>query len=361
MIAEAASASRQLVFVFGARLNRIDDARRWAIDADPLSRAVGAPEVRAAYLSTLGTVARVAGEYGEARQLYTDALAIQEQAFGPDDPNLMGTLNGLGSIAYAEADYPGAVAYYERALAIQARSHGPDHPNLAFVLSNLGLAVESVEQARAYFERSLTIRERALGPEHPDVAISLNNLGIVARTQGQYQQAYAYYERALAIKERASAPDDASIAISLINLGNLSNVQGDYEQAYRQLERARVIHEAALGPDHPMTSLILTNLGQALLGLERPAEAVAHLEHGLAIQSAHASDPIVLAQLQFQLARALWSAPADRGRDRKRALELARLAHAVLSTADPEIVEVAEDLPKLDAWLAEHGASQSDR
>jgi hypothetical protein len=95
----------------------------------------------------------------------------------------------------------------------------------------------------------------------------------------------------------------------------------------------------------------LTGLGWALLGLGKPADALALLERALTIRSAHVIDPNFVADTRFGLAHALWSAPAAQGRDRPRARTLAEQARDGYAAAgDAHEAELAE----VDAWLAEH-------
>jgi tetratricopeptide (TPR) repeat protein len=60
-----------------------------------------------------------------------------------------------------------------RALAIDEQSYGPEHPNVARDLNNLALLLQDtnrLEEAEPLLRRALAINERSLGPEHPNVA-----------------------------------------------------------------------------------------------------------------------------------------------------------------------------------------------
>jgi hypothetical protein len=57
----------------------------------------------------------------------------------------------------------------------------------------------------------------------------------------------------------------------------------------------------------------------------------------------------LLAETQFMLAQALWDALPERGRDRPRAIALAREARDALAKVD---AVRADDLAELDRWLA---------
>jgi hypothetical protein len=86
--------------------------------------------------------------------------------------------------------------------------------------------------------------------------------------------------------------------------------------------------------------------GAALVDLDKPDQAVTVLEHALRLQSGHPAAPGVLANLEYQLARAL---VASRG-DVVRARSLADAAHA-------ELTRFAFEKPLLaqvDAWRVRH-------
>jgi tetratricopeptide (TPR) repeat protein/tRNA A-37 threonylcarbamoyl transferase component Bud32 len=394
MLDEAASASTLLVFVVGSQLARYEDGRRWAEHAKPLARAIGTDEARADYLVHLGLVAYEEGKYPEARGHHEQALAIREKALGPDHPAVGSTHNNLGSDTFSEGKLDEARAHYERALAIHERALGPEHPSVAMAHNNLGnvaLDEGKLDEARGHYERALAIREKALGPDHPFVASTHNNLGLVAEREGKLDAARSHHERALAINEKARGSEHPSVAMSLNSLGLVAEWQGKLDEARRYHERALAINEKALDPDHPAlgdshrhlgklalsgekfdearghyeralaiyekvlgpdhieVAYPLTGLGTALLSLGETSEALPHLERALTIRSSNTDDPTNLAQTRFALARALWNAPAEQGRDRDRARELAELARgAYVEAGEKSAVE------EIDIWLGEH-------
>ncbi|MBK8266505.1 MAG: tetratricopeptide repeat protein [Nannocystis sp.] len=352
--AEAADAAAQLVHVVGYRQARHEAGRSWAKIAEPLARAAGTSEASAGYLNNLGTVAYSEGKYEQSRGYHERALATEEKALGPDHPDVAMSLNNLGVVAATEGKYEQARAYFERVLAIWEKALGPDHPNVASSLNNLGNVAKvagKYEQAQAYYERALAIEEKALGPDHPDVAMSLNNLGVVVYSEGEYEQARAYFEHALAIMEKALGPDHPNVAALLTNLAEVAESQGNAEKTRAYYERALAIKAKALGPDHPNVANALTGLGEALTSLDTPAAAIPHLERALTLRTAHEGDPIEFAKTRFALARALWAAAPEAGRDRPRARSLAELAAAAYE-ADGD--KSSEQLAEVREWLATH-------
>ena len=117
--------------------------------------------------------------YAEAEPLYRRALAIREQALGPDHPHTANCLNNLALLYSGQGQYAAAEPLYRRALAIAEQALGSDHPDTATCLNSLALLYSGQGQyaaAEPLYRRALAIREQALGPDHPHTANCLNNL-----------------------------------------------------------------------------------------------------------------------------------------------------------------------------------------
>ena len=118
------------------------------------------------------------------------------------------TVGNLGLVLKATGDYAGARSLYERALRIEEQALGPNHPDVATTLNNLGLVLEATGDyavARPLYERALRIKEQVLGPNHPGVATILSNLAIVDWEAGRPQEAVAKLARAVAIARSHTA------------------------------------------------------------------------------------------------------------------------------------------------------------
>jgi tetratricopeptide (TPR) repeat protein len=79
------------------------------------------------------------GDYAAARPLYERALAINEQALGPQHPATAVSLNNLAGLLDRQGDYAAARPLYERALAINEQALGPQHPDTQTVRRNLAV------------------------------------------------------------------------------------------------------------------------------------------------------------------------------------------------------------------------------
>jgi tetratricopeptide (TPR) repeat protein/tRNA A-37 threonylcarbamoyl transferase component Bud32 len=345
MLSDAAGVSATLMFLVGDTLVRPDEGRRWAIDADALSRAAYDGETRASYLNARGALAAAAGEYDESRAYYERALALLERSLGPEHPSVANTVYNLGNIAVAQFRFEQARDLYARALAIYETALGPEHPDVAACLVNrAGIDIElgELERARIDLDRSLSILESSVGPDHPEVATALNALGGLARMQGDPRASRGYFERALAIIVDSFGAQHPHVAIVHSNLGDLAAELGERDEARRHYELALEIRRATLGPEHLSVGGSLDDLGLLALDEGRDAEAAELFERSLEIQLPGLGEGhIDVANTRFALARALWATQPERAREQA---GLARAAYLEMNPAPPLLAE-------LEAWL----------
>jgi tetratricopeptide (TPR) repeat protein/predicted Ser/Thr protein kinase len=351
MLDEATDAAIGLLDVTGKSLKRFGEAERWAAVAGALTELLGTDRARARYLNHVATLQSNVGQYAEALASIEQARALIEQLDGPEHVNVSLLLAHEGAVSLDAGEFERARELLEQALAIRERALGPAHPNVAYTLGNLGIVAfrtGDYAQAREKLERARVVFERAMGPESFEVSRTLDSLGSAALVSGDYAQARVYYERAQVLLDKLVGRNHPQSAALIANLGEVARKEGDFEGGRAQQERAREILEATVGPKHPALILVQTELGKALLGLERPAEAIPELERALALFDEFGGDPLTLPDIRFTLARALWDANAREGRARARALAL--LAVDSYTQAGPAS---AEALAEVEAWLAQ--------
>jgi tetratricopeptide (TPR) repeat protein len=346
----AARAAAVLVDHVGSDMARSEDGHRWVRSARCVLERMGGDEENESLLANnLGKLLQDEGKFDEALAQHRRALAIREKLLGPEHPYVAKSLNNIANALYGQGKYDEALAQHRRALAIREKALGLDHPDVATSLNNIASALSSqgkYDEALANLRRALAIDEKALGLEHTDVATDLANIADTLSSQGKYEEALATARRALAIRERALGPKHPDVADSIATLGDVMRRQGKYGEALAHFERVRSIREKALGAEHPGTALASGEIGEAQLGLGHFTEAIAHLQRALTIIEAKAPMPEDLGELRFALARALWGA----GKDRPRAVDLARKARESYAKVPARQKEIAE----IDAWLAGH-------
>ena len=79
-------------------------------------------------LNNLAQLLKATNRLAEAEPLMRRALAIDEQSYGPDHPDVATDLNNLAQLLQDTNRLAEAEPLMRRALAIDEQSFGPDHP-----------------------------------------------------------------------------------------------------------------------------------------------------------------------------------------------------------------------------------------
>ncbi|NMO16580.1 tetratricopeptide repeat protein [Pyxidicoccus fallax] len=394
--AVAARAWTLLVRVSTVGLDEYAQASRWRKRAAAaIDRLGGGNELlRVNLLTYAGTLLRKQGHFDEALAQQRQALTLVEQSFGPDSLEAADVYQELGATRLDQGELVEARAHVERAVALTRQALGPEHPEVARVRLALVLVLRSQNEnglAEALCREALAIFERTLGPDHPRVYDALNDLGSTLVVQGRMAEALPVYERSLEVARKSDGPESMGVAIIYSNVGFLFFQLEDWDKSQEYFHQSLAIRQKRFGAydvglvpplrlisraqlrqqrfddavrsiqravdimlmqqddSRGLWTLLLNDLGSALIKAGRPLEAVAPLERALAgweraqPQTGQRSDTL------FLLARALW----ESGKDRERALRLAREARAKLTGDDPSRSLSVE---RVDAWLAERGA-----
>jgi eukaryotic-like serine/threonine-protein kinase len=336
----------------------------------------------------IGVALEHLGKFEQAMVEHRRALAIFERSFGADHPDVAGTRNNIAIVLADQMKLAEALAEYQQVLAIQVAKLGADHPNVAHTHQNLGALYRRMgkpESAIAEFRRQLSIMEKAFGPDHTEVGSAHYNLGTGLEDQAQDDAALVQFRAALAVWSHALSAQHPKLGFAHNAIGMALAQQGKFSDALPELEQGLAIEEAALGADHVNLAGVHDNLGMILHNLHRDIEALAHHRRALAILDAqkvsasprdHAimiehiatallatgaasdaiaelepvlsaadqlADPELVAQLQFDLAQALWTAQ----RDRARAKQLARTARDIYRK-----LPAHDEERRVQAWLA---------
>jgi tetratricopeptide (TPR) repeat protein len=274
------------------------DMRTWPACSTLLPHALKATEhakaLQVAYLATgrlltaLGRYSVGRAEFVKVKAAFEQALAIDEDIHGPEDPTVAEDANNLGFLLKNQGDLKGARKFFERALKIKLKVYGPQDPEVAVSRNNLGIILKDLRDlqgAQKEFGRALKINLERLGKNHTEVAVNYNNLGYLLKDEGDMERAQAYFKRGaaqlqcrrrairdmeraqeyfeLALKINRADPGDnrASIATNLNNLGIILKDRDDTKRAHTYFKQALKISEAFYGPDHPEVATNLNNLG----------------------------------------------------------------------------------------------------
>jgi tetratricopeptide (TPR) repeat protein len=163
-----------------------------------------------------------------------------------------------------------------RALAINENSFGVDHPNVATALNNLAQLLQATNrlaEAEPLMRRALAIRERSLVPDHPDIANSLTALAALLETTERSQEAALLRIHALEMQERTLGPDHPDTLRGWNQLSHALRKRGIADQAEPIDRRVAATTTKILGATHPLSVHLRNNLALTLIMLGKLEEA----------------------------------------------------------------------------------------
>lgn len=237
-----------------------------AADAAALAEAEGDRHRLAAARDLCGTCLQHLGQYAEAAEEFSHALALYRHLGDPRGQ--MEVLSRLGKTAFLQARYDQARVHYVEQLEIAIALGDPS--GIARVQGNFGnlhLVEDDLGEALACYRRQLDLAESV--PDEREMAIALGNMGIVYRRLLDFPAALHCYERKLVLTEKIG--DKEGLAISHGNIGVLRWYQGDYAGASECCQRQLAIVDE-LG-DRRSLAAIYGNLGDLHKQLGDFAEA----------------------------------------------------------------------------------------
>lgn len=129
----------------------------------------------ASTLSALGTAQQGRGDLSLAKASFNRAVRILEIS-SPQDSDLGFFRCKLGWVYLEEGDMERADEAFRHALREQEEALGPDHPDLWMTLRGLAMVARirgDLESARGLYERTLELVRKSSGPNHPDLGQTL--------------------------------------------------------------------------------------------------------------------------------------------------------------------------------------------
>ena len=251
-------AASTLVFVVGAGLHDHDAASRWAAHARALLRAHPQPNVEAALEQNLGTLALREQDWKAARAHLERARALQTDLPGTG-ANRLQLQASLAVLAREEERYDDAVSLFEATLAETERLHGPEHPRISSLTSSLAhtrLAQRELEEAERLYRKAVAIIEAREGTDAKSLGHPLNALAWVSIERGRYADALPILDRVIALWS-AKDPDDPFLATPYRNRAEALLGLERYAEAREAAARAEALEPKTAPPSARATRLML--------------------------------------------------------------------------------------------------------
>lgn len=304
------------------------DAERWLRQADAVLERLGRPAaLEGRHWEVVGEVHRIRSRPKEAVEALTNAVSLNEAAFGRQHPRYLGALLTRASLlenagrpaeaeAAAQEGLEGArrlygdghpevanalvvlakmdavrgrhrevVARLDEARAIYDRAFGAENLRTATVLNNQAVAwvkLGDPGKAEQLYRDALALRTKLQGETHPETLLVRTNVANMLLRKGRFEEGLVELSAILTLREEKLGTEDIDLAYALssagharLKLGRVREALGDYERAVRLFDRFR--------PHHPDLVSLLEDKAECLLALGRFEQAVEVLERAVAL------------------------------------------------------------------------------
>ncbi len=252
----------------------------------------------------------------------------------------------LATTFYSDRIHDAALARHWARYGDAVLARFPGHPILEAWMAQSRSAVARFEgrdeDSLREVRLELALKRKALGDSHLDVAVSLLNVGVALHDFARDAEAEPFLAQAVEIFRKLGGEENARLALALADHGEVLTALGRYPEAHRAIERSLAIWRKGDAPFYVGYGLF--KLGELQLAEGDARAARATLEQSLPMLQKE--DAGLAAEVQFALARTLWSSVPERAK----AIALAREARGVVmaKSAVPQ-----HKIAVIDAWLGE--------
>lgn len=287
--------------------------------AGPLLRDVIAileradPTDKVALSYAIGDLAQTIGSNAEAEALYRRALALAEQASGPEHSATGHALNNLGAFLYEHKRGTEAEPLMRRALRIRERTKGMADPLTAQSLCTLGAiegALGDISIAEALVRRSLELRLAVLPKAHPDVAESCSILAEILLRQGKARarEAATLAADAFDIYRKSVGPVATRTLIAMHLKADAVGLLGRQTESELLHQDLIAKSESLPGATLALRAEALGEVGEHMLHTGKPDKAVEFHRRAIALlQKAQGNEERDVIAMRQRLAEALYA------------------------------------------------------
>jgi eukaryotic-like serine/threonine-protein kinase len=297
----------------------------------------------------IGVALGALGRHEEASERYRSALEIYERVLGPEHPRVALTLANLANRLAAGGQQREALELLERAARLSSTPELSEHPIRATILENLAASLREagrLPEALDVSTRGLALLERTVGSRHVDAGRAHLRRALILTELERLEEALAEERLAAEIFVEALGPDHSLVSFARVNAGWTLVGLGHPEEAIVEIREGLRIRERALGSEHPDLVYATWRLGAAHIEADQLDLGRASLERALDLAQRSSSMTHRL-EVQFDLARALWSSKPDRARS-------ITLAEEALAGQRADPTSRAHDIEAIETWLQTH-------
>jgi len=181
------------------------------ISSDVDERLDGYPRYEAPLRSTIGLAYLGQRELPSAERELQEALTLWQSVPHAKPATIASAHHDLGRARWSLAKYGEAEEVYREALRIRTGLRGPDDLDTARTTHHLAATLQGKsefgESERLWLE-AIRVRRAMLDPGHPDIPNTLVGYGTFLHETGRHREARAQYDEALGLARALSAEDD---------------------------------------------------------------------------------------------------------------------------------------------------------
>jgi len=256
-------------------------------------------------INNLGFVLESNGNLEEAETLYKESLAMKREMLEDGHPEIAAGINNVAYVLYTQGDYAAAEPMYRELIDMERARLGYAHPEVAASMSTLAyLLYDKGDRPGALriARDALAIRRAALGSKHPDIASSLNTIAMWATEEGSLVEAESMLRESVVMNTELLGATHPRTAWASALLARVLSRGGSAAEARTVAASAHEALATALTEDHWRTAVAASAEGEALVALERYADAEPLLVNSYAVLS---QDPSATAIFVNDTAEAL--------------------------------------------------------
>lgn len=261
------------------------------------------PVIQGQMSSFLGQGYRELQMYAQAEQMDRAALALNQELYGTNSPEVAESLNDIGLTLWSEGNLVESEGALVKALDLRQQLFGEENPDVATSLNNLAIVYRGqrrLAQAETLLGESLGIRRKLFGDDSAEVADSLHALGILLNDEGKRVQSEAAAREILGINQRIDANKHAAAAPSLDSAAWDNDDHRQSDEAESLCVTALTIQRKILGDTNPAVAKTLSSFGELIRQQGNLVEAQTLLSAALSIQRKllDQNDPDILSTLR---------------------------------------------------------------
>jgi tetratricopeptide (TPR) repeat protein len=255
----------------------------------------------AAEINGIGAAYSDADEHLMALAMYAEGLRLEMAVLGPNNTNVLVTLNNIGQSNHIRGNYDAALSYYKKALGIRDGLSGhadllPVTPTLFHNTALIHMHTGRHSDALSYFRASLSLQRAAeesgvTSCDKDVLASTLYNIGTIMADKGCLEEACKALTESIAIRSSTDS-DDIDIAEAHAKLAQIHFARGKKMEALHSYKSILDLNLST--QDEACRSMIIqafSNTAAICHSTGNLDESLNHYRSALDLLKAHSTNP----------------------------------------------------------------------